>query len=650
MTNGSILKCRIPFLDQLPHIKIKSKSFIILCAVLSVVLILFTYLYTIPLYDNTAVSSYVFKAGYNTVRYKGSQNESLVKKSKNVEREEKKDLRENIDIVVVKPLELKVEETIEISSENDNLIQVDIEHEIEKIDNKVDEGEDNDVNDGSDVVDGEVGNENSDDTGLDDDNNVVVNKNDNKVGNDKNDDDNVGVDVVDNGDSVIGNDENDDDDVVDNDEDGNGDDVVDDEYEESDGYSVEIVSEAPKQSNISTIRINSVNAGFQWNDTRLDILHMRKPKYDKKFKNPCWYELLDTPTPYKGNIYATISPSAKTVLGRLSELWDNVYSDDEPSYRLRCLPYFMIIGQPKCGTTDLFWKIAKHSDITTPPIKELHWWSRSRQGRRFSYSKIIPFDDYVDMFDASAVSIEQRFNNITDDENIDINKYNNESRNQIITGEASVSLFWDNTEWMYFPENKGQSEPLYIIPHYIHHIIPNVKLILMLRDPVERMYSDYLYFHSIDKSADNFHEAVVYAIDIYSKCFTSYSVRQCIYDTSLANKVRVRLRIGIYSSYLKDWLKLFPLSQFFTLRLEDYSSQQVDILEQIYEFLDMRPLSSKEKERIQVTPMSNVRKDEDKQLGGMYEKTRKLLQQFYKPFNVELASLLDDNRYLWSDV
>lgn len=54
------------------------------------------------------------------------------------------------------------------------------------------------------------------------------------------------------------------------------------------------------------------------------------------------------------------------------------------------------------------------------------------------------------------------------------------------TGEASVSLFWDNSEWMKYPENKGQAEPTYIVPHYIHHIIPHVKMILMLRDPVER--------------------------------------------------------------------------------------------------------------------------------------------------------------------
>jgi len=49
-----------------------------------------------------------------------------------------------------------------------------------------------------------------------------------------------------------------------------------------------------------------------------------------------------------------------------------------------------------------------------------------------------------------------------------------------------VSLFWDNYEWQKFPENAGQTEPKYVVADYIHHIIPDVKLILILRNPVDR--------------------------------------------------------------------------------------------------------------------------------------------------------------------
>jgi hypothetical protein len=46
--------------------------------------------------------------------------------------------------------------------------------------------------------------------------------------------------------------------------------------------------------------------------------------------------------------------------------------------------------------------------------------------------------------------------------------------------------FWDMTGWQHIPQNKGLKEPEYLTPHVIKHVNPNVKLIVILRDPVER--------------------------------------------------------------------------------------------------------------------------------------------------------------------
>ena len=53
---------------------------------------------------------------------------------------------------------------------------------------------------------------------------------------------------------------------------------------------------------------------------------------------------------------------------------------------------------------------------------------------------------------------------------------------------------------------------------------------------------------------------------------------------------QVRLRVGMYSVYLKDWLSVFPKSQFLILRLEDYSEDQTSYLRQIYSFLGQSKL------------------------------------------------------------
>ena len=47
--------------------------------------------------------------------------------------------------------------------------------------------------------------------------------------------------------------------------------------------------------------------------------------------------------------------------------------------------------------------------------------------------------------------------------------------------------FWDEFNWKLIPQNDEKaSEPTWTTPFFIHHMNPNVKLILMLRDPVER--------------------------------------------------------------------------------------------------------------------------------------------------------------------
>lgn len=65
-------------------------------------------------------------------------------------------------------------------------------------------------------------------------------------------------------------------------------------------------------------------------------------------------------------------------------IWDsssqNISESVTGNSRFRCLPYFYIIGQPKCGTTDLFDRLRFHPDVRLALLKEPHWWSRKRFG------------------------------------------------------------------------------------------------------------------------------------------------------------------------------------------------------------------------------------------------------------------------------
>lgn len=55
---------------------------------------------------------------------------------------------------------------------------------------------------------------------------------------------------------------------------------------------------------------------------------------------------------------------------------------------------------------------------------------------------------------------------------------------------------WDNNAWIFFYDNSTEGEPPFLIQDFIHAFQPNAKLIIMLRDPVERWAKTALHKHA----------------------------------------------------------------------------------------------------------------------------------------------------------
>ncbi|XP_064790275.1 carbohydrate sulfotransferase 15-like isoform X3 [Oncorhynchus masou masou] len=251
-------------------------------------------------------------------------------------------------------------------------------------------------------------------------------------------------------------------------------------------------------------------------------------------KSPCWYEELSGKTkvdPYRKNLYAVRSKTFRTVRDYLRNHFQEhlSHSVDDKQYRLRCLPYFYIIGQPKCGTTDLFHRLLLHPEVKFTTMKEPHWWTRKRFGiihLKDGLLERFPVEDYLDLFDLAAYHIQQGIlgNNSGDD-----------SQRHIITGEASASTMWDNQAWSYLYDNRVDGEPPFLAQDFIHTVQPNAKIIVMLRDPVERLYSDYLYFNMANKSVEDFDQRVSESLQLFEACLAESSMRSCVYNTRLSN-------------------------------------------------------------------------------------------------------------------
>ena len=55
-----------------------------------------------------------------------------------------------------------------------------------------------------------------------------------------------------------------------------------------------------------------------------------------------------------------------------------------------------------------------------------------------------------------------------------------------VSGEVAEDIMWYNHVWPALPGNEGQLEPRYTNADYLHHLDPDVKVIVILRDPTER--------------------------------------------------------------------------------------------------------------------------------------------------------------------
>ncbi|XP_068183492.1 carbohydrate sulfotransferase 15-like isoform X2 [Antennarius striatus] len=361
-------------------------------------------------------------------------------------------------------------------------------------------------------------------------------------------------------------------------------------------------------------------------------------------KSPCWYKEYNASSskPYRRNLYRLHSRKFRAVCDHLRmNFSQRLHYQNGKMFRLRCLPFFYIIGQPKCGTTDLYHRLLLHPEVKFNTLKEPHWWTRKRFGPLLVESqKRVPLEDYLDLFDLAAHNIQEVIRG---------HSSGDQRALQFITGEASASTMWDNRVLHNLRKDKDESEPPFLAQDFIHTVQPNAKIIIILRDPVERLYSDYLYFQRGNKSTEDFHQRVVESVQWFQSCLLENSLRTCVYNASLVEPMPLRFVLGMYVAYLLDWLTVFHKEQILVIRLEDYAANLNGTLKKVFDFLDLDPLSEQQMATLINMPTSNSRRKEDVTLGPMLPATRNLLREFHQPFNHKLASVLDNKAFLWSN-
>jgi hypothetical protein len=251
---------------------------------------------------------------------------------------------------------------------------------------------------------------------------------------------------------------------------------------------------------------------------------------------------------------------------------------------LGALPDFLIIGTEKGGTTFLYWTLCQHPYVEPATEKELHFFDT-----RHWFEKDVSW--YLSQFPSPTWR----------------------DGRKVITGEASPY-------YLFHPFS----------PRRTSTILPNVKLIALLRNPVDRAYSAYNDKAAARQEPLSFEEALAEEEER-----TAGELEKMLADEnhhSPKYRKYSYLSRGIYVDQLQRWHKYFAPNQLLVLRSEDLFADPIGTVEIVHQFLNLP------KCEMNITSLTEERNSLS--YSPMAPATRQRLEQFFEPHNRRLYEYL----------
>jgi hypothetical protein len=201
------------------------------------------------------------------------------------------------------------------------------------------------------------------------------------------------------------------------------------------------------------------------------------------------------------------------------------------------MPNFLIIGAAKAGTTSLYEYLKQHPQIWMSPVKETNFFAL--EGEILDFRG--PEDhNYINKF--SITKIEDYLNLFQGVEN------------QVAIGEASPLYLYHPTA-----------------PKRIQHYIPDVKLIVILRNPVDRAYSSFLHLVRDGREP----------LRIFAQALREEDVR----IRSSWEHIWHYKQMGFYYDQLNRYFNRFEKQQIRVYLFEDFITNTSCTLKSIFQFL-----------------------------------------------------------------
>ena len=137
---------------------------------------------------------------------------------------------------------------------------------------------------------------------------------------------------------------------------------------------------------------------------------------------------------------------------------------------------FFVIGAAKCGTTTLYARLSRHPEVFLSPLKEPNYHSRAdldpaRFSKAFKANTKLDLTGYL----AQSDPLPEMQVGFVQSEAEYVRLFSGATDAHRVVGECSTSYLWSPSA-----------------PAALHAAHPDAKIVVALRDPVERMYSHYL--------------------------------------------------------------------------------------------------------------------------------------------------------------
>ncbi|MDC0171492.1 sulfotransferase domain-containing protein [Candidatus Nitrosopelagicus sp.] len=252
--------------------------------------------------------------------------------------------------------------------------------------------------------------------------------------------------------------------------------------------------------------------------------------------------------------------------------------------KFRTLPNFIFFGGTRSGVMTLTKYVDEHPDVET--VRNIHFFEYVYSNKINWYKRHFPTRIYKKFFNL---------------------KHNRE----LLIGESTGTYFFHEQ-----------------VPKRIKEHLPDVKLILMLKNPVTSSYSRYNHYKNQGLEPCSFDDVIDMELKRIEILQNNNQLQ--INNPDLSHYITCNyLRHGHYAEKLKAWFNEFPREQILILTNDEFNSRMDETLTKTFEFLGLTDFHVKNK------IAHNVGKYKK-----MNEKTKQKLINYFKPYNQELYKIL----------